>query len=149
MEGTQNNLIVGEIYSSDSFANSNSTIMEYLGEDDMGDLAFKFLIKGMKAFQMEMDKTIRFKKSPDLSFWHIPKEEGELRLIKVVVKPKTTKEVKIRCNVSTDIIKSEVTGEIHVYIDEDATDEEIKQAKEEAAMEWLFDNIEWGWEDVE
>lgn len=58
------------------------------------------------------------------------------------------KTIKVLANVSTRYVGSKVEDEIEVYVDEDATEEEIQNAKEDAVRERMFDQIEWGWSDI-
>jgi hypothetical protein len=37
---------------------------------------------------------------------------------------------------------------IDVYVEDDATEKEIEQAKDDTAMEWMFEQIDWGWSDI-
>ncbi len=59
------------------------------------------------------------------------------------------KVLKIKVWVSTRYVGSDRTDEIEVYIDDDATEKEIESAKEDAAREWMFEEIEWGWGDLD
>jgi hypothetical protein len=59
------------------------------------------------------------------------------------------KTVTIKVNVSTGYVGSNVEDDVLVYLDEDATEKEIEEAKEVAAREWMFEQIEWGWKDVD
>ena len=57
--------------------------------------------------------------------------------------------IKITVQVSTRYVGSRVEDELEVYVDDNATEQEIETAKEDAAREWMFDQIDWGWQDVE
>lgn len=59
------------------------------------------------------------------------------------------KVIKITVQVSTRYVGSRVEDELEVYVADDATEKEIETAKEDAAREWMFDKIDWGWQDVE
>lgn len=59
------------------------------------------------------------------------------------------KVIKITVQVSTRYVGSRVEDELEVYVADDATEQEIETAKEDAAREWMFDQIDWGWQDVE
>lgn len=58
------------------------------------------------------------------------------------------KVIKVMANVSTRYIGSRCEDEIEVYVDDNATDEEIEKAKEAAVREWMFEQINWGWTDI-
>jgi hypothetical protein len=47
--------------------------------------------------------------------------------------------------VSTCYVGSKVKETLTLDIEDDATTEEIEQAKEDMARDWMFHNIEWGW----
>jgi hypothetical protein len=57
--------------------------------------------------------------------------------------------IKIYVFVSTCYVGSKVEGTIEVYVEDNATDKEIEQAKEDAAREWMFEQIEWNWQNIE
>ncbi len=57
--------------------------------------------------------------------------------------------VKIKVNVSTNRVGSQVEDEISVEIPEGLDENEIMEYKETAAREWMFENIEWGWMEVQ
>jgi len=59
------------------------------------------------------------------------------------------KVIRIAVQVSTRYVNSGVEDEINVYVEDDATEKEIEQAKEDAAREWMFEEIEWGYQDIE
>lgn len=59
------------------------------------------------------------------------------------------KAIKILVQVSTRYVGSRVEDELEIYVEDDATEQEIETAKEDAAREWMFDQIDWGWQDVE
>ena len=59
------------------------------------------------------------------------------------------KVLKIEVGVSTYIVGSRREGIIEVYVPENATDQEIEEIKSEAAKEWLYENIDFGWRDAE
>jgi len=59
------------------------------------------------------------------------------------------KVVKIRVSVSTRYVGSLCTDEIEVYVDDNATPEQIESEKEDACKQWMFDQIDWRWVDVE
>jgi hypothetical protein len=59
------------------------------------------------------------------------------------------KTIKILVSVSTRYVGSKVEEEIEVYVDDDATEEEIEQAKEDTAREWMHGEIEWGWGEIQ
>ena len=59
------------------------------------------------------------------------------------------KVIKIKVQVSTRYVGSRVEDELEVYVDDNATEQEIETAKEDAARDWMFDQIDWGWQDVE
>lgn len=59
------------------------------------------------------------------------------------------KVIKITVQVSTRYVGSRVEDKLEVYVADDATEQEIEKAKEDAAREWVFDQIDWGWQDVE
>lgn len=56
------------------------------------------------------------------------------------------KTIKVMANVSIRYAGSE---EVEVYVDDDATHEEIEKAKKKAVREWMFEQIEWGWCDID
>ncbi|MBL0317483.1 MAG: hypothetical protein IPP69_17630 [Flavobacteriales bacterium] len=59
------------------------------------------------------------------------------------------KVIKITVQVSTRYVGSQVEDELEVYVADDATEQEIETAKEDAAREWVFGQIDWGWQDAE
>ena len=59
------------------------------------------------------------------------------------------KTIKIRLNVSTIYVGSNYEEEIEFEVEDDATEEEIQAEKEEIAKDWLFENVNWGWIDVD
>lgn len=59
------------------------------------------------------------------------------------------KVIKIIVSVSTRYVGSKVEDELEIYIDNNATKEEIEIAKEDATREWMFEQINWGWKDVD
>jgi hypothetical protein len=59
------------------------------------------------------------------------------------------KVLKIKVWVSTGYVGSKREDEIEIYIDDNATEEEIESAKENTAREWMFEEIEWGWGDLD
>lgn len=59
------------------------------------------------------------------------------------------KTIKIRLNVSTIYVGSTYEEEIEFDVEDDATEEEIQAEKEEIAKGWLFENVNWGWVDVD
>lgn len=59
------------------------------------------------------------------------------------------KVIKVMARVSTRYVGSECEDEVEVYVDDDATPEEVEKAKEDAVREWMFDQIEWGWSDID
>jgi hypothetical protein len=58
------------------------------------------------------------------------------------------KVIKIEVGVSTCIVGSRREEIIEVHVPENATDQEIEEIKSEAAKEWLYENIDFGWCDV-
>jgi hypothetical protein len=58
------------------------------------------------------------------------------------------KVIKIAVQVSTRYVGSRVEEVIDVYVEDDATEKEIEQAKDDTAMEWMFEQIDWGWSDI-
>lgn len=58
------------------------------------------------------------------------------------------KTIKISVFVNTGYVGSQREDEIDVYIDDNATEEEIERAKEDTAREWMFENIDWGYYDI-
>jgi outer membrane protein assembly factor BamA len=58
------------------------------------------------------------------------------------------KTIEFKAYVSTNMVGSEVEDLLCVYVGDDATDEEIEEAKEAVTREWMFENIEWGWRDI-
>lgn len=58
-------------------------------------------------------------------------------------------EKKISAFVKTNYVGSKVEEVITVYLNGDETPEEIEQACEATAREWMFENIEWGFENPE
>lgn len=54
--------------------------------------------------------------------------------------------IKITAHLSLLTSGSKLEEELDVYVEDDATEEQIHAAKEEAAKEWMFDQIDWGWE---
>lgn len=59
------------------------------------------------------------------------------------------KTIKILANVSTRYVGSKCTEELDIYVEDDATPEEIEKAKEDAVREWVFEQIEWGWTELD
>jgi hypothetical protein len=59
------------------------------------------------------------------------------------------KTIRILVSVSTRYVGSKVEEEIEVYVDDDATEQEIEQAKEDTAREWMNEEIEWGYGEVQ
>ncbi len=59
------------------------------------------------------------------------------------------KVIRIAVQVSTRYVGSRVEDEINVYVEDDATEKEIEQAKEDTAREWMFEQIDWGYQDIE
>ena len=59
------------------------------------------------------------------------------------------KEIQINVSVSTGYVGCRINDTISVWIDEDWTEKEIEDAKQEATWEWLFEQIDWGWSDIE
>lgn len=57
--------------------------------------------------------------------------------------------LKIKVWVSTNRVGSKCEDEIEVYLDGEETAEQIEQAKEDAAREWVFNNLDWGFSDPE
>ncbi len=57
--------------------------------------------------------------------------------------------MKIKVYVSTRYQGSLVEDEIEIHIPDDASDEEKEAAKEECAREWVFDQIDWGWKNID
>ena len=55
------------------------------------------------------------------------------------------KTIKLEVYVSTNRSGSEVRDTIEVDIEDDYTQEDIEEALEETAKEWMFNNIEWSW----
>lgn len=55
--------------------------------------------------------------------------------------------VSIDVFVSTKYLGSTVKDTIEIEVDDDATPSEIEREKEQAAKEWMFDNIDWSWVD--
>jgi hypothetical protein len=53
--------------------------------------------------------------------------------------------IKFDVYVSTRYVGSDVKDTLELDIHDDATPEEIEQAKEELARDWLYENINWGW----
>jgi divalent metal cation (Fe/Co/Zn/Cd) transporter len=54
--------------------------------------------------------------------------------------------IKFQVYVSTRYVGSKVSVTLELDIDDDATSEEIEKEKEELAKEWLWQNIEFGWD---
>lgn len=57
--------------------------------------------------------------------------------------------VKIKVSVQTNRIGSRIEDVIDVHVENSMNEREVENAKEAAAREWMFENIEWGWMDVE
>lgn len=55
------------------------------------------------------------------------------------------KKITIECTVSTNYVGSEVKDEVEIYVDDDATDEEIESEAEEAWMDFRTNNTDGGW----
>ena len=64
-------------------------------------------------------------------------------------KKRHMKTIKIRLNVSTIYVGSNYEEEIEFEVEDDATEEEIQAEKEEIVKDWLFENVNWGWIDVD
>lgn len=56
--------------------------------------------------------------------------------------------VKIKLFVGTRYLGSDVTEEIEVEYPDNATEKEIEEIKEKEFQDWLWDNINCGWEDI-
>lgn len=56
--------------------------------------------------------------------------------------------IKVLAHVSTRYVGSKVEDELEIYVEDDATEQKIETAKEDMVREWMFDQIEWGWQDV-
>lgn len=54
--------------------------------------------------------------------------------------------IKIKANVSTMYLGSTVEYEFEIYVDDNATDEEIEEAAREETQQWMFEQIDWGYE---
>lgn len=59
------------------------------------------------------------------------------------------KTIIVKAYVHTRYVGSKAEDKIEVYVDDEATEHEIEQAKEDAVREWMYDQIEWGYEDLE
>ncbi len=57
--------------------------------------------------------------------------------------------IEIEVSVSTRYVGSKVEDVISVYLEDGATPEQIETAKEDAAREWMFEQITWEWKDIE
>lgn len=55
--------------------------------------------------------------------------------------------VKINVFVSTNRQGSDVKDTIDVHIDDTWTSEQIEEEKERVTREWMYENIDWGWND--
>lgn len=55
------------------------------------------------------------------------------------------RQIKLEVYVSTNKFGSETRDVIEIEIPENATPNEIEQIKEDAAREWMYENIEWGY----
>ena len=52
--------------------------------------------------------------------------------------------IKIKSYVSTRYIGCSVEDEFEIYVDDNATDEEIEEAAREETQQWMFEQIDWG-----
>lgn len=55
------------------------------------------------------------------------------------------KTITITAYASTRYVGSKCEDEIEVYVEDNATPEEIETACEDTAREWMLDNVEWWW----
>tara|TARA_R110000868_G_scaffold178700_4_gene418525 strand:+ start:7757 stop:7921 length:165 start_codon:yes stop_codon:yes gene_type:complete len=53
------------------------------------------------------------------------------------------KTITITAYASTRYVGSKCEDEIEVYVEDNATPEEIETACEDTAREWMLDNVEW------
>jgi hypothetical protein len=58
------------------------------------------------------------------------------------------KKITIEVYAKTRYVGSEVRDKIDFYIDELATDAEIETAKEDAAREWMYEQVDWGFNEI-
>jgi hypothetical protein len=54
--------------------------------------------------------------------------------------------IKIKSYVSTRYVGCSVEDEFEIYVDDNATDEEIEEAAREETQQWMFEQIDWGYE---
>lgn len=59
------------------------------------------------------------------------------------------KTLKVIVHVSTNRVGSEVSDEIEVEVDDNATPDEIEDAVEFEAKEWMWNNVEFGFAVIE
>jgi divalent metal cation (Fe/Co/Zn/Cd) transporter len=54
--------------------------------------------------------------------------------------------IKIKALVSTRYVGSTVEDEFEIEVDDNSTEEEIQQIADEEVKQWMFEQIEWGYE---
>ena len=54
--------------------------------------------------------------------------------------------IKIKAQVSTRYVGSTVEDEFEIEVDDNSTEEEIQQITDEEVKQWMFEQIEWGYE---